>query len=69
MEKLFKKITNTSSGKKLAEFGKKISNSETGKKVKNSTIMKNLNEKLSKLNSKQKIGGILQETAFNRQIK
>ena len=59
MEKFIKKISNTSTVKKVNKLLKKISNSKTGKKIKNSTIMKNINKKLSKLNSKQKIGGVV----------
>ena len=59
MDKFIKKITNTSTVKKVNKLLKKISNSKTGKKIKNSTIIKNINKKLSKLDSKQKIGGVV----------
>ena len=59
MKKLIKQINSSSAGKKIVDLGNKITKSKTGKKVINSTMFKSLNKKLSKLNYKQKIGGVI----------
>ena len=59
MDKFIKKIKSSSTGKKFYNLGMKIINSKTGKQIKNSTIIKNLNKKLSKFSYKQKIGGVI----------
>ena len=59
LTKFGQNIINSKIGKQVSQSGQKIMNSKTGKQIKNSPITKNLNKKISKLSSPQKIGGII----------